>query len=223
MELKVGIVDDKRYLLQSLAEKLRHSKNARVVLLAENGEDFIEKLKALPKVDQPNIVLMDLEMPVMNGIEAVSVGKELFPFIEFLVLTVFDEDEKIFEALKAGASGYLLKDESFAHILDSMQQVLQDGGVPMSPRIARKALAMLRASTLELSKPTTDSKEESNLTHRELEILELIVKGMNYNEIAEQLIISPNTVRKHIQNTYHKLHVTTKLGAVKMAMKKKLF
>lgn len=219
MELKVGIVDDKRYLLKSLAEKVNQSPNTRVVLMAENGEDFIKKLKALPFKEKPGIVLMDLEMPVMNGIEAVSVAKELFPFIEFLMLTVFDEDDKIFDALKAGASGYLLKDEKFENIFDSMLQVINDGGVPMSPRIARKALAMLRSSTVEKQ----NAKEETTLTARELEILELVVKGLNYIEIGEQLFISPNTVRKHIQNTYQKLHVTTKLGAVKVAMKKRLF
>ncbi len=219
MSLKVGIVDDKTYLRQSLAEKINQSSNARVVLLAENGEDFIKKLKALPQQDRPGIVLMDLEMPVMDGIEAVCLAKEEFPDIEYLMLTVFDEDEKIFDALKAGASGYLLKDESFENIFDSMLQVLNEGGVPMSPRIARKALAMLR--TAKMAKQET--KVETNLTDRELEILELIVKGLNYQEIAEKLIISPNTVRKHIQNIYEKLHVTTKLAAVKVAIKKRLF
>lgn len=219
MSLKVGIVDDKTYLRQSLAEKINQSSNAQVVLLAENGEDFIKKLKALPQQDRPGIVLMDLEMPVMDGIEAVCLAKEEFPDIEYLMLTVFDEDEKIFDALKAGASGYLLKDESFENIFDSMLQVLNEGGVPMSPRIARKALAMLR--TAKMAKPET--KVETNLTDRELEILELIVKGLNYQEIAEKLIISPNTVRKHIQNIYEKLHVTTKLAAVKVAIKKRLF
>ncbi len=219
MSLKVGIVDDKTYLRQSLAEKINQSSNAQVVLLAENGEDFIKKLKALPQQDRPGIVLMDLEMPVMDGIEAVCLAKEEFPDIEYLMLTVFDEDEKIFDALKAGASGYLLKDESFENIFDSMLQVLNEGGVHMSPRIARKALAMLR--TAKMAKQET--KVETNLTDRELEILELIVKGLNYQEIAEKLIISPNTVRKHIQNIYEKLHVTTKLAAVKVAIKKRLF
>lgn len=219
MSLKVGIVDDKTYLRQSLAEKINQSSNAQVVLLAENGEDFIKKLKALPPQDRPGIVLMDLEMPVMDGIEAVCLAKEEFPDIEYLMLTVFDEDEKIFEALKAGASGYLLKDESFENIFDSMLQVLNEGGVPMSPRIARKALAMLR--TAKMAKQET--KVPTNLTDRELEILELIVKGLNYQEIAEKLFISPNTVRKHIQNIYEKLHVTTKLAAVKVAIKKRLF
>jgi DNA-binding NarL/FixJ family response regulator len=220
MDLKVGIVDDKAYLRQLLAEKVNQTPNASVVLLAENGEDFIKKLKELPTQQRPGIVLMDLEMPIMNGIEAVCLAKEEYPDIEYLMLTVFDEDEKIFEALKAGASGYLLKDESFEYILDSMIQVLSEGGVPMSPRIARKALAMLRVATIE--KPQAP-KEETNLTDRELEILELIVKGLNYQEIADKLIISPNTVRKHIQNIYQKLHVTTKLAAVKVALKKRLF
>jgi DNA-binding NarL/FixJ family response regulator len=219
MTLLVGIVDDKTYLRNSLAEKVNNSPDARVVLLAENGEDFLRKLKALPAAERPGIVLMDLEMPVMDGIEAVCMAKEEFPDVEYLMLTVFDEDEKIFDALKAGASGYLLKDESFGNIFDSMLQVLNEGGVPMSPRIARKALGMLRGAKLERA----ESKGETNLTERELEILELIVKGLNYQEIAAKLIISPNTVRKHIQNIYQKLHVTTKLAAVKIAMKKKLF
>ncbi len=220
MKLQVGIVDDKRYLRQLLAEKIDQSPNARVVLLAENGEDFIKKLFQLPQQERPNIVMMDIEMPVMNGIEAVSRAKESFPDIEYLMLTVFDEDEKIFEALKAGASGYLLKDENFETILHAMKQVLEEGGVPMSPRIARKTLAMLRTAKIEKEKVV---KTETNLTERELEILELIVKGLNYQEIAAKLIISPNTVRKHIQNIYQKLHVTTKLAAVKVAMKNRMF
>jgi DNA-binding NarL/FixJ family response regulator len=220
MRLKVGIVDDKSYLRQSLAEKINQTPNAQVVLLAENGEDYIKKLNALPIQDRPSIVLMDLEMPVMNGIEAVCLAKEEFPDVEYLMLTVFEEDEKIFEALKAGASGYLLKDESFENIFDSMLQVLNEGGVPMSPRIARKALAMLRTAKITNQETT---KVDTNLTNRELQILELIVKGLNYQEIAEKLFISPNTVRKHIQNIYQKLHVTTKLAAVKVAIKKRLF
>ncbi len=220
MNLTVGIVDDKPYLRHALAEKINQVPNARVVLMAENGEDFIQKLKALLPQELPTIVLMDLEMPVMNGIQAVCLAKELFPSIEFLMLTVFDEDEKIFDALKAGASGYLLKDESFEKIFDSMLQVLTEGGVPMSPRIARKALAMLRKAKIEKQATTL---HETNLTDRELEILELVVKGLNYQEIGVKLFISPNTVRKHIQNIYQKLHVTTKLAAVKVAIKKGFF
>ena len=220
MNLQVGIVDDKRHLRQLLAEKIDQSPNARVVLLAENGEDYINKLRALPPSERPCIVLMDIEMPVMNGIEAVSNAKAQFPEIEYLMLTVFDEDEKIFEALKAGASGYLLKDENFNTILHAMAQVLNEGGVPMSPRIARKTLNMLRTAKIEKQEV---KKAETSLTDRELEVLELIVKGLNYQEIAVKLIISPHTVRKHIQNIYQKLHVTTKLAAVKVAMKNRLF
>ena len=172
----------------------------------------------------PLVVLMDIEMPEMDGLETVLISKEIYPDIQFLMLTAFSEDEKIFEAVKAGASGYLLKDEKISKIVTSIFELLNEGTVPMSPIVAKKTLEMLRIS----EKPTpkiSDSNQETidYLSSREMEILQEIVLGLNYKEIADKLFISPHTVRKHIANIYDKLHVSNKTAAIKIAMKKKWF
>ena len=135
------------------------------------------------------------------------------------MVTIFDDDEKIFEAIKAGASGYLLKDESGQVISDAIKELIEFGGAPMSPRIARKALNLLMNASI-----TTDKKEEqSELSTREMDILKLMVEGCDYKQVADKLNISPHTVRKHIANIYDKLHVCSKVEAVKIAIRKGWF
>jgi DNA-binding NarL/FixJ family response regulator len=138
------------------------------------------------------------------------------------MLTAFSEDEKIFEAVRVGASGYLLKDEKISKIISSIKELLEDGTVPMSPIVARKTLAMLKSSEKPMS-TTVVAEEQTYLSTREMEILNGIVDGLNYGQIAEKLFISPHTVRKHISNIYDKLHVSNKTAAIKIAMKKKWF
>ncbi len=111
MKIPIGIVDDKSQNRLSLAERINYSDDIEVVLMAVNGHDFLEQMKSLTGDKHPDVVLMDIEMPGMDGIETVQVGKQLYPAVKFLMLTVFDDDDKIFEAIKAGAGGYLLKDE----------------------------------------------------------------------------------------------------------------
>lgn len=214
--IKVAIVDDKQINRNSLAEKLKTKNNIKILFTAQNGEDFFEKMKESNEL--PDLVFMDIDMPVMNGIEAVNSAAEVYPNTKFLMLTVFDDDDKIFEAIKAGAVGYLLKDENPDRLINALYEVVEFGGAPMSPRIARKSLQML-------SKVKIDDRkvQDSVLSEREMEILKGLVDGKDYKQLATEINLSPNTVRTHITNIYKKLHVNNKTQAIKIAMKKGWF
>lgn len=216
--IKVAIVDDKRIIRQNIATEIDYSKNMKIVFQAQNGLEFLEKMYETAPKNQPEVVLMDIDMPEKNGIDTVRDAKTLYPNIEFLMLTVFDEDDKIFEALKAGASGYLLKDEPVRVVMQHIEQVKEHQTVPMSPAIARKTLRFLT------SLPTIPkkNKEEYGLSDREKEVLKGLVDGLNYKEIAEKLIVSPHTVRNQITSIYKKLHVKSKVDAVKIAMRNRI-
>jgi len=207
------IVDDKVPNRVSLSQKISLYEDFEVLFLAENGADFLQKMKHATKL--PDIVLMDIEMPELDGIAAVSAGSQLYPAVNFLMLTVFDDDTKIFDAIKSGAVGYLLKDEKVESIADALRQVIHFGGAPMSPRIARKTLQLLSKTHLEVHK-----QQESVLTQREADILKGLVEGLDYKSLADKLFISPHTARTHITNVYKKLHVTNKTQAVKLALKR---
>ncbi len=222
MPIRIAIVDDKSQNRILLSEQLGMSMNFNIVFVAKNGVDFLEKMKALDKKDLPQVVLMDIEMPEMDGIETVSTARLIYPGTNFLMLTVFDDDEKIFDAIKAGASGYLLKDEKTKIIEDYMQQLVEIGGIPMSPSIARKAMNMLVKSKTSAS--AVNASEEAaghDLSDREVEVLKLLVNGYDYKVIAEKLFLSSHTVRKHIANIYSKLHVSSKAQVINLAFQKK--
>lgn len=214
--IHVAIVDDKQPNRVSLSEKLSGVNNFNVTFMAANGEEFMEAMKIQKQL--PDIVLMDIDMPVMNGIEAVSRASGLYPQTKFVMLTVFDDDDKIFEAIKAGAIGYLLKDESVRQIIEAIKQIIEFGGSPMSPRIARKALQLLMGAKVE-----PRQKEETVLSAREMDILKGLVEGLDYKGVADKLFISPHTVRTHITKIYQKLHVSSKTQAVMVAVKNKWF
>ncbi|MBN8695157.1 MAG: response regulator transcription factor [Bacteroidetes bacterium] len=216
----IAIVDDKGSLRSALKEKLSAFENYKVLFTAENGKDFLEKMMEARKVIEPDVVLMDIDMPIMNGIEAVEKGKERYPNSKYLMLTIFDEDEKIFSAIKAGADGYLLKDEPIDKIKEAIINLLNDEGAPMSPSIARKALNLLMNSKLDSIKPAGERTADYDLTDREHEVLTLLVDGLEYKEIAADMGVSPNTVRNHISNIYKKLHVTSKAQAIRVYMNK---
>jgi DNA-binding NarL/FixJ family response regulator len=214
MNIRVAIVDDKPTNYFNLIDKLSLKSEVEILFTASNGEAFLERMKMTQPL--PDVVFMDIDMPVMDGIEAVSAGAELYPDVKFIMLTVFDDDDKIFEAIKAGAIGYLLKDEKAERLLMALEEVMEFGGAPMSPRIARKSLQLLTKGP---QKPETASP----LSDREVDILKGMVEGLDYKMLAERLCVSPHTVRTHINNIYKKLHVNNKTQAVKIAMKRGWF
>jgi DNA-binding NarL/FixJ family response regulator len=215
MYVKIAIVDDKPIVRNALRDKLRTSPEIGIVLLATNGEDFMEKIKQCKENEMPDVVLMDLEMPLMDGIQTIAVASTLYEKLKFIVLTVFDNNEKIFEAIKAGANGYLLKNDDAVNINKAITDVMNYNAVPMSPAIARKTLGLLRNGIPDVA----TSKLPGLLSSREQEVLQLLVEGMDYKQIAERLFISPATVRTHISKIYQRLHVTSKAQAIKMVYK----
>lgn len=189
----------------------------KMCFMAENGKHALSELEGLHHGILPQVVFMDIEMPIMNGIEAIRIGKALYPHIHFLVLTVFDDEENIFEAIQAGASGYLLKHESSDQIIQAVQNVLEFGGAPMSPGIARKTLQLL--SRKESLTPTAKINMPNLLTEREKEVLSHLVNGWDAKRISTELEISSLTIRKHIANIYQKLHVNSQAQVINLAHK----
>jgi DNA-binding NarL/FixJ family response regulator len=216
MPYRIAIVDDKKQNRFSLSEKITYSGELEIVFMARNGNDFLEQMKKLPREKHPHLVLMDIDMPEMNGIQAVSIGHKLYNHVKFIMLTVFDDDNKLFDAIQAGADGYLLKEEKIETILDAIREVMEKQGAPMSPTIARKALNLLTAE-----KKGDRQEENTTLSDREMDVLKGLVDGLDYKKIAEELFLSPYTVRTHITNIYEKLHVTSKAQAIKLALNNK--
>jgi DNA-binding NarL/FixJ family response regulator len=216
--IRIAVVEDNYKLLQNLLERIVRYDTLEVVFTASNGKEVLEKLEKTTLDNIPEVILMDIEMDKMNGIEATARLKERFPQIEVLMLTVFDNDEKIFEAIKSGAGGYLLKDEKIEKIFEAIE-ILKAGGSLMSPSIARKALNFFSVSLPQAKK----TQQETSLTNREMEILQLVIEGISYPEIGERLFISYGTVRTHVKNIFEKLHVKNKQEATKIAIEKKWF
>lgn len=224
MSIRIVIVDDKPQNRLLLQEQFALSSLFKVIFIAKNGVDFLEKMKTLEVNTYPQVVLMDIEMPEMDGIETVSKAHILYPEVSFLMLTVFDDEDKIFEAIRAGAQGYLLKNEKISVIEDHIQQIVEVGGVPLSPSIARKALHMLVSAGKGSNSPHEDLKAEAtDLSEREFEVLSLLVNGYDYKVIADKLFLSAHTIRKHIANIYTKLQVSSKAQAINLAHKKRWF
>lgn len=205
----IVIYEDNLRLRQSLELLLNDSEGFEVVGLFSNCANVLAEMEQL----KPQLVVMDIDMPDVNGIEGVQLIKNHFPDIKVLMYTVFDDDNRIFDCICAGADGYLLKGISPARLIQSLQE-LNEGGIPMSPFVAQKVFQHFRDN-----KPP---QENFNLTNREKEILELLVKGNSYKMIADKTKISIDTVRKHLQNIYHKLHVNCGTEAVAKALQHKI-
>jgi DNA-binding NarL/FixJ family response regulator len=215
MNIKIAITDDNTFLIKMVEEKLSFFEDLSVKFSAINGSNLLEKLQQNHNID---VILMDIEMPVLNGIEATEIIKQKYPHIKIIMLTVFDNDENIFNAIKAGADGYLLKEVNAKDLYTGILETL-NGGAAMNPSIALKTLKLLRNP---LVIENIKDQECIQLTNREVEVLEQLSKGLSYNVIAENLILSSGTVRKHIENIYKKLQVHNKLEAVQKAKKNNL-
>ncbi len=208
MTITVCIVDDNKDIRSALEQIVIMSDGYRLLGSFSSAEEAIEKIPAL----SPQVVLMDINLGGMSGIECVRHLKPLHPDILYMMCTVYEEDEKIFEALSAGANGYILKKTAPGKLLEAIKE-LSEGGAPMSSQIARKVVAVFRGKTVS-DNPVQEDKSISILSTREKEILEHLSKGLLYKEIANSLFISPETVRKHVYHIYEKLHVNNRVEAV---------
>ena len=204
-EISVCIVDDNKELRNALEEIIGMAGGYKCVGTMASASDAISRLPLI----KPDVVLMDINLgSEESGIDCVKELKPLIPGTNFMMCTVYEEDEKIFEALRAGASGYILKKTAPAKLLEAIRE-LNEGGAPMSSQIARKVVFAFQ------SKPTAAIQNGiEDLSNREKEILEHLSRGLMYKEIAAALFISQETVRKHVYHIYEKLHVTNRVAAV---------
>ena len=203
-EISVALFEDNYLLRDSYYQLINGTPGFTCTAAYDTAEDIVFKIKK----SKPDVVLMDIDMPGINGIDAVYLIKENFPGIQIIMQTVFDDDDKIFKALQAGANGYILKKTSPAKILEAIVEVY-NGGAPMTPSIAAKTLQLFR-----LGIKSAPDKKEALLNERQKEILENIKNGMSYQLIAEKLFISIDTVRYHVKNIYDILQVHSRFEII---------
>jgi DNA-binding NarL/FixJ family response regulator len=205
-EISVCVVDDNKELRNALEEIITMAEGYKCIATIGTAEDAIHQIPIL----RPDVVLMDINLgSAESGIDCVRLLKPGNPDINFMMCTVYEENEKIFEALSAGASGYILKKTDPARMLEAIRE-LYDGGAPMSSQIARKVVVAFQHQAVNNS----SGENLDMLSAREKEILEFLSRGLMYKEIAAQLFLSPETVRKHVYHIYEKLHVNNRVAAV---------
>lgn len=212
--IKIAIAEDSKDVRENLTKVFDLLGEIDVQIIAENGKELLQKLQTDEK---PDVILMDVEMPVMGGIEATKEVKKLYPNIPIIILTVVNQKDNVFNALKNGANGYILKGEKPKDILEAIKQA-KEGRLPMTPEIAALTIEFFTRH-----QQTTTSKEDYDLTRRETEILEYLCKGMSYKSIAEECFISQRTVNTHIENIYRKLNVHNAVEANNLARKNNWF
>ncbi len=212
MQVKIIIYDDNQNLRESLSNLLALTGEYSVIGSYANCENVESEVLKL----QPDVILMDIDMPVINGIEAVKKIRGFNEQVQIIILTVFDDNTHVFDALYAGANGYLLKKYVSDKLIHAIQDVLT-GGAPMSPSIARMVI-----NNMQQPVQPSISKSDYQLTSREKEILQLLALGNSFKLIAADLLISIDTVRTHIKHIYDKLHVRSQIEAVSKAINEKL-
>jgi len=211
MTIRVTLFEDNKSLRQSLYQLINGSNGFSCVGAFEDCLDLIKNIEET----KPDVVLMDIEMPGINGIEAVGLLREKYPHLKILMQTIFEDSEKIFQSILAGASGYILKNTSPSRFLEFIKETYE-GGAPMSPTVATKVLKMM------VEHSPSAKVNSFNLSDREKEILSCLVKGMSYKLIADACFISIDTVRGHIRNIYEKLHVHSMGEAIAKAIKNRI-
>lgn len=213
--ISIALVDDNSFLIHSTQEKLSFFEDLELKFTANDGKELIAKLNKDSKID---IILLDIEMPEMDGIEAAQIVKAKYPNIKIIMFTTFDNDENIFKAIKAGADGYLLKELSPTDLHKCIVQTM-NGGASMTPSIAMKTLRLLRNP---MNSESEYEVEEINLSVREIQVLEQLSAGIKYDAIAYNLELSNGTIRKHVENIYKKLQVHNRIEAIQKAKNNKL-
>jgi DNA-binding NarL/FixJ family response regulator len=211
MEIKVAIFEDNNNMREGLFQLINGSQGFICTGAFSNCDDLVKRIEK----SNPDVIVMDIEMPGISGIEGVKLVKENFPEMKILMETIFEDDKKIFDSICAGAEGYILKNTAPVEILSAIKEIYE-GGSPMTPTIANRVLKMVK------SQRAKDSKNIFNLTDREKEILSCLVEGMSYKLIADECTISIDTVNVHIKNIYKKLQVHSKSEAVAKAIKGKI-
>lgn len=214
MAIRIAIFDDNKNIRESITLLLKTMPGLELAGSFSHVLDCVEDVRNC----KPDMILMDIEMPGMTGIEAVAAIKREFPHIQILMQTVFEDDDRVFASICAGAAGYILKNQLDAKLLESITE-LHYGGSPMSPSIARKVLDKLQQIPQHV-KPVTPP--DYHLTPREKEVLACIVEGLSYKMIADRLTISYETVRSHVKKIYEKLHVASLTEAVAKAINQKI-
>lgn len=210
--INVAIIEDNKIIREGLAALINGTSGYSCIGTFSNCENFLSDIKTL-SID---VALMDIGLPGMNGIEGVKKALEINPEINILMLTIYEDSDKIFDALCAGACGYLVKKTPPAKLLEAIKEV-QTGGSPMSSNIARQVITAFKEG-----RDVLEKESDYDLSKREKEVLNLLANGCNYQEIADELFISVDTVRHHIRNIYKKLHVHSQSEAVAKAIRKKL-
>jgi DNA-binding NarL/FixJ family response regulator len=214
MGLRIAIFDDNKNIRESIILLLKMEKDFEVVGSFDHVLDWNDDINEC----KPDLVLMDIEMPGMSGIEAVKAIKKEFPHIQILMQTVFEDDDRVFDSICAGASGYILKNFLSTKLIESIKE-LQFGGSPMSPSVARKVLTKMQQIP-EHVRP--EQSPDYHLTKREKEVLACMVNGLSYKMIADQLNISYETVRSHVKKIYEKLHVASISEVVSKAIHQRI-